>query len=120
MAGPHYGAQRKFARYWLDTRAKLESDGNEIRVRTVDVSEGGVGVISPVEIAMTGSYAIEFSLPEMNEVFRAVVAPQSRQGFRYGFRFAVVDESYMARLRKYESRWGVLASEKTRAKEEGL
>jgi hypothetical protein len=113
MAEPHYARQRKFVRYWLDARAKLVSDGNEIKVRTLDISEGGVGVISPIEIPMDKSYTIEFRFPVMDEVFRAVIAPQSRKGFRYGFRFVVVEDSHMTMLQKFKGRWGVLASEKS-------
>lgn len=120
MTAPQHVQQRKFARYWLDARAKLVGDGVAIRVRTVDISEGGVGVISPVEIASGSSYAIELSLPVTNEVFRAVVAPRSRRGFRYNFRFAAVDEQYMTLLRRYQGRWGTLASGKVGAGDQVL
>jgi hypothetical protein len=110
MAAPRYAVERKHSRYSLDARAKLCAGTTEITVRTVDVSVGGVGVLSPVEIADGSSFVIEFVFPTMQDVFRAEVVTQSKCGFRYGFRFVQVDEKNMALLHKYERRWGIRVS----------
>lgn len=99
---------RKFARYALDVRAKLSTGGQEITVRTLDISEGGVGLVSPVAIPEGSSFVVEFEIPTAG-IFRAEVYARSRAGFRYGFSFASMDESSMALLRKYQRRCGVLA-----------
>lgn len=110
MSSPRYTAERKFARYSLDVRAKLSADGQEITARTLDVSEGGVGLISPVELPAASSYAVEFQLPTVQGLFRAAIQGQSRSGFRYGFSFVDVDESSMDLLRKFQRRWGIRAT----------
>ncbi len=107
-----YAVERKFVRYNLDVRAKLIVDGQEITVRTLDISEGGLGVISPVEIPEGTSFAVEFVFPAVQGLFRAELYAKNRNGFRYGFEFAPMDESNAARLRRYQRRWGILAKEK--------
>lgn len=111
MAFSPYTAERKYARYSLDARAKLSADGREITVRMLDVSEGGLGVVSPVEIPEGSLFVIEFVFPTMQDVFRAQVEMQSRSGFRYGFKFVAVDEPNLALLQKYQRRWGIRAKE---------
>jgi hypothetical protein len=110
MSLSSYAAERKHARYTLDARAKLSMGEQEITVRMLDVSEGGLGVVSPVEIPNDGLFAVEFVFPTMQDVFRAQVRTQSRNGFRYGFKFVEVNESNMALLRKYQRRWGIRAN----------
>ncbi len=110
MSVPRYAVQRKFPRYSLDVRAKLCAGEQEITVRTVDVSEGGLGLFSPVEIVDGSSFFIEFVFPTMQDVFRAEIVVASKTGFRYGFRFVQVDEKNMALLRRYQRRWGIRAT----------
>ena len=117
MSSSRYAAERKFARYALDVRAKLSADELEIKVRTLDISEGGVGFVSPVEIPERSSFVVEFELPTVQGVFRATVQGQSRSGFRYGFKFVEVEESSMDLLRKFQRRWGILATEKYAARD---
>jgi len=98
--------ERQTARYSLDVRAKLCSGEQEITVRTVDVSEGGLGLMSPVEIVPGSVWTIEFVFATMQDVFRAEIVALYKVGFRYGFRFTQVDEKNMALLRKFQRRWG--------------
>lgn len=111
MASSRYTAERKFPRYSLDVRAKLIADEQEITARTLDISEGGLAVVSPVEIPEGNLFIVEFELPTVQGVFRGAVQQQSRNGFRYGFRFTEVEESNMSLLRKFQRRWGVPATD---------
>jgi len=104
-----YAVERKHARYSLDVRAKLIVDGQEFTVRTLDISEGGIGVISPVEIPEGKTFIVEFAFSAVSGVFRAELQAKNRNGFRYGFQFVILDESNAALLGKYERRWGILA-----------
>ena len=61
-------------------RAKLIVDEQEITVRTLDISEGGVGVISPVEIAEGKSYVIEFVLPTVKGCFAPSFKREAEMG----------------------------------------
>ncbi|SRR6266568_2571351 len=106
-----YAVQRKHARYSLDVRARLSASEREITVRMLDVSEGGVGLISPMEIPEDSSYVVEFVFPTMQDVFHANLELKSRNGFRYGFIFIDIDESNMALVRKYQRRWGIRAED---------
>lgn len=104
-----YSAVRKFTRYSIDVRAKLGVGDQEFTVRTLDVSEGGIGIVSPSEIPAEAPITIEFVFPTMQDVFHVELEAQSRSGFRYGFKFVGLDENNMALLRKYERRWGIRA-----------
>lgn len=112
MSFSPYKVARKHTRYSLDVRAKLIGSDSEITVRMLDISEGGVGLISPVEIPEHGSYFVEFVLPTMQDKFRAQVEQKSRNGFRYGFMFVDIDEGSVNQLKRYQRRWGVHAEEK--------
>jgi hypothetical protein len=93
-------------------RAKLWAGERETTVRTVDISEGGLGLVSPTEIVVGGSYFIEFVFPTIENVFRAEMVAAGKIGFRYGFQFLRLDEENMAMLRKYQRRFGIEAGEK--------
>jgi PilZ domain len=80
-----YSLERKFARYSLDVRAKLKSGERQITVRTLDISEGGVVLVSPAEILEGSSFAVAFEFPTVPGIFRAEVHARSKAGFRYGF-----------------------------------
>jgi c-di-GMP-binding flagellar brake protein YcgR len=82
-----YSVERKYVRYSLDVRAKLSAGEREITVRTLDISEGGVGLISPIEIPEGRSFIVEFEMPAVAGIFRAEVHARSRVGFRFGFSF---------------------------------
>jgi hypothetical protein len=90
-------------------RAKLGDGEREITVRTLDISEGGVGLLSPIEIVDATAFTIEFVFPTMQDIFRAELRAQNRNGFRYGFSFADLNEGQMALLRRYQRRWGIQA-----------
>jgi|GEM_PF-1462824 hypothetical protein len=111
MSFPNYAVQRQFTRYSLDVRAKLNDGRQEITVRTTDISEGGVGVISPVEIALEAVFNVEMSFPTVQGVFCARLKTQRRSGFRYGLQFVEVDESNLELYRKFQRRWGILADD---------
>lgn len=102
-----YAAVRKFTRYSLDVRAKLSVGVQEYTVRTLEVSEGGLGVVCPVEIPNEGLYVVEFVFPTMQDVFTAKLQSQGRSGFRYGFQYVELDDVNMALLQKYQRRWGI-------------
>jgi len=104
-----YSAVRKSTRYSIDVRAKLGVGDREFTVRTLDISEGGMGVLSPSELPAGEPITIEFVFPTMQDVFHAELEAQSRSGFRFGFKFVGLDEKNMALLRKYERRWGIRA-----------
>jgi len=104
-----YSAVRRFTRYSLDVRAKLSVGNQEFTVRTLDISEGGIGMVSPREIPDAELAAVEFVFPTTQGVFRAELVARSKNGFRYGFEFTGLDAENMALLRKYERRWGIRA-----------
>ncbi len=111
MSSSRYAIERKHPRYSLDVRAKLSAGEREITARTLDISDGGVGLISPVEIPEGSSFVVEFEFPTVHGVFRTEVQVRNKVGFRHGFSFVSVDESSMALLRKYQRRWGILAND---------
>jgi c-di-GMP-binding flagellar brake protein YcgR len=117
MTFSRYKVERKFARYALDVRATLITSEAEMRVRMLDISQGGVGLMSPAEIPEESSFMLEFEFPTIAGMFRAEARAQNRVGFRYGFNFINVDENSMALLRRYQRRWGVLAKENYAARD---
>jgi hypothetical protein len=112
MTLPSYKAVRKHTRYSLDVRAKLSNGEREITVRTLDICEGGLGLISPEEIAEGSVFTVKLVFPAVQGEFCAKVRAQTRMGFRHGFMFVGVDETNMALLVKYQRRWGIRADER--------
>jgi c-di-GMP-binding flagellar brake protein YcgR len=111
-----FKAVRKHPRYALDVRVKLFAEGEEISARTLDISEGGLGLVSPVVIAEGKHYIVKLELPGISsglwaEVFEAEIRQQSRSGFRHGFEFVSLSEESRGLLRRYLRRCGVPAKE---------
>jgi hypothetical protein len=102
---------RKKARYTLDVRARLCADGKELTVRTLDIGEGGIGVISPVEIPPGSTFQVKLEFPTPSGNFEAEARMKSRNGFRYGFGFVALDEVNLTLLRSYQRRWGIRAEQ---------
>lgn len=111
MAGPEYQKHRKYKRYSLDVRARLSGGGQEISARTLDICEGGLGMVCPVEIAAGSLFTVKLVFPTVQGEFTAAVRAQNQSGFRFGFRFVEVDAENMALLRKFQRRWGIAARE---------
>lgn len=110
MTAP-YKRVREHLRYAIDVRAKLSGDGQVITARTLDISDGGVGLISPVALPLGSVFVISFELPAVAGEFRAQVQLQSRSGFRCGFKFVLVDEASSVALRRFVRRTQVPAKE---------
>jgi c-di-GMP-binding flagellar brake protein YcgR len=94
----------------LDVRVRLSSGEKEFSVRALDICEGGLGLVSPVELAAGSVFKAEMVLPAIQRPFQAEVQAESRSGFRYGFRFVNVDEENAELIQKYKRRWGIRAS----------
>jgi c-di-GMP-binding flagellar brake protein YcgR len=110
MAGPQYLIERRHVRYLIDSRAKLINGQGVVVARTIDISEGGMAILSPTELGEDGHFSVEFVFPSIPESFRAQLSLRNRSGFRYGFQFKELDEKNLAMLRKYLRRSGYVAA----------
>jgi len=89
--GMHKSSTRRFARYRteLPVIVKLLGEDGYVRIhgRCFEIAEAGLGAVITSELAAGEMVTLEFSIPEVAEIFvmRAVV--RHRMGFLHGFEF---------------------------------
>ena len=99
-------SMRKHPRATLDAAAQLtDADGRICRVRTFDISEGGVGLVGvPAEWPLGGKVEIRL---DGGEVGRRIVAEGtivSRRGEKAGIRFTALDAGSAPAVAEYVAR----------------
>ena len=77
---------RRFARVMMDVDVNIYSQKNGLAPgRTVDISEGGISAVVPIDLFIGETVKMEISFPLESVTVTAVV--RSRNVFRYGFEF---------------------------------
>jgi hypothetical protein len=77
---------RRFPRVLMDVDVNIYSQKNGLAPgRTVDISEGGISAVVPVELFIGETVKMEIRFPLESATVTAVV--RSRNVFRYGFEF---------------------------------
>jgi hypothetical protein len=64
------------------------------------MSEGGMSVVSPLELPANESVEVEFTLPNTRTVMRLKSVVRNRIGSRYGIEFLSATEGQCAEIRK--------------------
>jgi c-di-GMP-binding flagellar brake protein YcgR len=83
--------QRRWVRVPINVRVRLwyerERKQQQCHCRSFDISEGGIGLMSPYEIELGQVVDLEFSLPESTEPLKLRAVIRSQVGFRLGCEF---------------------------------
>jgi len=87
--------------------------GTEVEVRTSDISEGGLGVVAPVNPSIGTKFRVRFGLPNgayqpitidvQVTVVRSILA-RLEGGFMIGLLFTPLDKAGLEAIRKYINR----------------
>ncbi len=89
--------KRWFARYPVDFRVRLLAGSGDARAaylgRAHDLSEGGMGLYMPAELALESKAEIEFTLPSSRQPIRLMAKVCTREGFKYGLEFLTLSSA---------------------------
>jgi hypothetical protein len=69
----------------------------------LDVSEGGIGMLSPYELELDQVVDLEFSLPETKAPLQLRAVIRSKVGFRVGCEFVSPTSEQKAEIVRYKS-----------------
>jgi len=96
---------RMYLRYELDVRATviLSEDGNtqKISVRTLDIAEGGMALVCPLDLPTNSSLQIELKFPGTGELLKIRGLVSNRTGFRFGIEFLRIRDEQQKMIRNY-------------------
>lgn len=87
--------RRRFVRSELDIRVRFQPERvqQHCHCRSVDISEGGIGLVAPYEFEVGQKGQLEFSLPDAAAPIQVQAVVRSRAGFRYGLEFLNLGDS---------------------------
>jgi c-di-GMP-binding flagellar brake protein YcgR len=96
---------RMFLRYELDARATViisDDDGvKKLSVRTLDIAEGGMALVCPVDLPTNSSLQIEVKLPGTGDLLKIRGLVRNRSGFRFGIEFLRIRDDQQKMIRSY-------------------
>ena len=96
---------RRWVRVPIDVRVRLryEREGmqQQCHCRSFDISEGGIGLMSPYELELNQVVDLEFSLPEATTPLRLRAVTRSKVGFRLGCEFISPTDKQKAEIASY-------------------
>jgi hypothetical protein len=91
VRGMHKSATRRYARYRTEIPVivkVLAKDGYvRIHGRCFELAEAGLGAVITSELAAGEMVTLEFSIPDVSEVFVMRSVVRHRMGFLHGFEF---------------------------------
>ena len=97
--------QRRWVRVPIDVRVRLQYEREGVQqlchCRSFDISEGGIGLMSPYELELDKVVDLEFSLPETMAPLKLRAVIRSKVGFRVGCEFVLPTEKQKADIARY-------------------
>jgi PilZ domain len=99
-AKQYWPITRQFERRTVEARVTLEVSGQRYRGWSIDLCEGGIGLMcpAPLRVGQEVSAAVELA-PEVTIHFRAVI--RHSQGFRHGGEFLTIASQDRAALARF-------------------
>jgi c-di-GMP-binding flagellar brake protein YcgR len=97
--------QRRWVRVPINVRVRLryerERKQQQCYCRSFDISEGGMGLISPYDIELDQVVDLEFLLPESTAPLKLRAVIRSQVGFRLGCEFISLTGKQKADIASY-------------------
>jgi len=97
--------QRRWVRVPINVRVRLryEREGMQqlCHCRSFDISEGGIGLMSPYELELDQEVDLEFSLPETIAPLKLRAVIRSKVGFRLGCEFISPTDAQKQEIVRY-------------------
>jgi c-di-GMP-binding flagellar brake protein YcgR len=97
--------QRRWVRVPINVRVRLryerEGTQQQCHCRSLDISEGGMGLISPYEVELDQVVDLEFTLPETTAPLTLRATIRSQAGFRLGCEFILPTDRQKTEIARY-------------------
>lgn len=103
------GNNRRYPRYEIDTEliaAMLGLERRELRGRSLNINEGGIGGVFAKEMDVGIPVSLQFSVPVVASSGSGVV--RNRSGYRYGFEFVDLTQEQRDTIRRTCNTLGLL------------
>ena len=110
MDYPTQQNRRRWARIPLEMRVELYVGERDPKVygRAVDLSEGGISILSVDQLKVGEKIKIAFTIPQTNQQFRFHTEVKTREGYRYGLEFLNVSATDRKELADFNRIMGIL------------
>ena len=96
---------RKFPRYPLDLRIKVNFKVNKITqralVKTIEIATHGISVNSPVELPLNSQVELEILLPGTKIPLRVWAMIRNKFGTRYGIEFLSTTDAHRSEISQF-------------------
>ncbi len=95
MHRPQPDDRRRFSRFSLEARVALYAGQVEPKAygRAVDMSEGGLSVLTVDELTIGERLTVAFTIPQLNQTFRMECVVRTQEGYKYGLEFLKISDT---------------------------
>jgi len=113
MEDPAKDNRRRWSRFSMEMRVELYAGQREPKVygRAVDLSEGGISVLTVDELKIGEQLTIAFTIPQTNQPFRFESVVRTKEGYKYGLEFLNVRQADRKELADFGRIMQLLGSE---------
>lgn len=103
MQEPNHDNRRRWSRFPLEMRVELYAGKREPKIygRAVDLSEGGVSILTVDELKIGEQLPIAFTIPQTNERFQFESSVRTKEGYKYGLEFLNVKQEQRRELAEF-------------------
>jgi hypothetical protein len=102
-----FKALRKFPRFPLDLRIKVNFKVNKVTqralVKTIEIATHGISVNSPVELPLNSQLELEILLPGTKIPLRLWAVIRNKNGTRYGVEFLSASDAQRNEISQFAS-----------------
>jgi hypothetical protein len=102
-----FKALRKFPRFPLDLRIKVNFKVNKVTqralVKTIEIATHGISVNSPVELPLNSQLELEILLPGTKIPLRLWAVIRNKNGTRYGVEFISASDAHRNEIAQFAS-----------------
>lgn len=95
--------RRRWPRFPMEMRVELFAGQREVKAygRAVDLSEGGLSVLTVDKLKIGEQFTIAFTIPQTNQPFRMECVVRTQEGYRYGLEFLNVRQADRKELAEF-------------------
>jgi c-di-GMP-binding flagellar brake protein YcgR len=103
MQDPTHDNRRRWSRIALEMRVELYAGKREPRLygRAVDLSEGGLSILTVDDLRIGEQLPIAFTIPQTNERFQFESVVRTKEGYKYGLEFLNVKQEERRELAEF-------------------
>lgn len=95
--------RRRWSRFSMEMRVELYPGQRDPRIygRAVDLSEGGLSILTVDELKLGETIPIAFTIPQTNQLFRFECVVRTHDGYKYGLEFLNVKQADRKELAEF-------------------